>query len=81
MVLGKSTANPPPRNSWIFLDLHKGRDPPLEHFWIYMRNRTPLLKDWHSSFQPCTYRATSLIRNSVPPGPYSRDMSQALWRP
>ena len=26
-----------------------------------------------------TYRGTSLIRNSAPPGPYSGNMSRALW--
>ena len=28
-----------------------------------------------------SYRVTSLIRNSAPPGPYSRSMPWALWRP
>ena len=27
------------------------------------------------------YRGTSLIRNSVPLGPYSSNMPRALWRP
>ena len=27
------------------------------------------------------YRGTSLIRNSDPLGPYSRNMPRALWRP
>ena len=27
------------------------------------------------------YRGTSLIRNSAPLGPYSRNMPKALWRP
>ena len=28
----------------------------------------------------CTYRGTSLIRNSAPPGPYSGTLHRALWR-
>ena len=28
---------------------------------------------------PGQYRDTSLIRNSAPPGPYSRTMLRALW--
>ena len=31
---------------------------------------------WHHAH----YRGTSLIKNSVPPGPYSRNMPRALWR-
>jgi len=27
------------------------------------------------------YRGTSLIRNSTPPGPYSRTMPRVLWWP
>ena len=28
-----------------------------------------------------TYRGTSLVRNSAPPGPYSRTKHRALWWP
>ena len=28
---------------------------------------------------PASYRGTSLIRNSAPLGPYSRNMPRALW--
>ena len=30
-------------------------------------------------FRPIVYRGTSLIRNSDPAGPYSRNMPRALW--
>ena len=33
-----------------------------------------------ADFTPC-YRGTSLIRNSVPPGPYSRNMPRAHGGP
>ena len=37
------------------------------------------LKDVGSFQAHVRYRGTSLIRNSAPPGPYSMNMSRALW--
>ena len=34
---------------------------------------------WGTGFRDGVYRGTSLIRNTLPVGPYSRPMTRALW--
>ena len=60
-------------DSWIYFHVPKRLS--SDHFPQYTQ------RVLITSHETGVYRGTSLIRKSVPLGPYSRNMPSALWRP